>query len=67
MSNDRILRTKEAAEKLGLQPCTLEKWRITGEGPQFVRLGRAIGYRELDLEAFAAKRLCKSTSEASVK
>jgi predicted DNA-binding transcriptional regulator AlpA len=41
----RILRTPEAAEYLGLSPSTLEKKRITGDGPTFVRLGgRRVGY-----------------------
>jgi len=47
----RILRTPAAADYVGLSASTLEKLRLTGDGPRFVRLGgRAVGYdiRELD-------------------
>lgn len=49
----RILRTPEAAEYLGLAASTVEKMRLTGDGPRFVRLGgRAIGYDIADLDAW---------------
>ena len=47
----RILRTRQAAEYVGLSPATLEKKRLTGGGPRFIRLGgRAIGYDVRDLD-----------------
>ncbi len=47
----KIYRTPEAAEYVGLSPSTLEKLRLTGGGPRFVRLGgRAIGYDVRDLD-----------------
>lgn len=53
MSNRRILRTPGAAEYLGLAESTLEKMRITGVGPRFIRLGgRAVGYDRQDLDAW---------------
>jgi len=34
---------------------TAQRWRITGDGPPFVRLGpRRVGYRLTDCEAWAA-------------
>ena len=61
----RIFRTPEAAGWLGVASSTLEKWRLTGQGPKFIRLSaRVIGYFESDLEAFAAARTHASTSEA---
>jgi len=60
----RVLRTPAAAEYVGLSDSTLEKFRLTGEGPQFVRIGvRAVGYRIEDLEAWLAERVRRSTSE----
>ncbi len=47
-----VLRTKEAASYLGLSYKTLEQWRWTRRGPQYVKLGRSIGYKVLDLEAW---------------
>ena len=36
---------------------TAQRWRVTGDGPPFVRLGpRRIAYREADCEAWAASR-----------
>ena len=47
----RILRTPGAGEYVGLSASTLEKMRLSGEGPRFVRLGgRAIGYDIRDLD-----------------
>jgi predicted DNA-binding transcriptional regulator AlpA len=62
----RVLRTPAAAEYVGLSDSTLEKFRLTGEGPQFVRIGvRAVGYRIEDLEAWLAERVRRSTSEGA--
>ena len=46
--NDRLLTEKEAAAILSLSPATLRRWRCTGEPrqPDFVKIGRAIRYRE---------------------
>lgn len=61
-----VLRTKAAAEALGVSPPTLEHWRVAGSGPPFVRLGsRAIGYLKDDLLAWAAARRTMSTSAAA--
>jgi predicted DNA-binding transcriptional regulator AlpA len=35
----RVLRTPDAATYLGLTASTLEKMRLSGGGPRFVRLG----------------------------
>jgi predicted DNA-binding transcriptional regulator AlpA len=61
----RILRTPQASEYVGLKPSTLEKARLSGEGPRFVRLGgRAVGYDVQDLDAWLDSRKQSSTSEA---
>ena len=49
----RVLRTPAAAEYVGLSPATLEKQRLVGKGPRFIRLGnRAVGYDVRDLDAW---------------
>lgn len=49
----RILRTPGAAAYVGLSPSTLEKKRLSGDGPAFLRLGgRAVGYDVRDLDAW---------------
>ncbi len=51
MAPTRILRTPKAAEYLGLSASTLEKKRLSGDGPTFIRLGgRAVGYDVGDLD-----------------
>ena len=51
MQARKVFRTPEAAEYCGLSPSTLEKRRLTGNGPRFIRLGgRAVGYRIDDLD-----------------
>ena len=48
-----LLNTREAARLLGVKPSTLEKWRNTGGGPIFIKVGvRTIRYAREDLEAF---------------
>ena len=53
MSQRRILRTPEAAAYIGLCASTVEKLRLTGNGPHFIRLGRrAVGYAIEDLDGW---------------
>lgn len=59
----RYLRTHDAAAFLGLSGRTLEKHRCTGTGPVFRKLGGRVVYAIDDLEAWAAERAHKSTSE----
>jgi predicted DNA-binding transcriptional regulator AlpA len=58
-----LLTQREAALALRLSERTLERWRVSGDGPPFAKLGRRIGYRESDLEAWINSRLVGSTSE----
>lgn len=60
-----LLDTKAAAKHVGLSPVTLERFRITGEGAKFAKLGKSVRYRLMDLDAWVASRLVNSTSEAT--
>jgi hypothetical protein len=57
----RYLTNKEAAEFLNLSPCTLNKQRVYGGGPQFHKFGRRVVYALSDLEAWASARACGAT------
>ena len=57
------LTTHQASIFLSLSSRTLEKYRITGEGPRFYRYGRAVRYSVNDLQEWKSKRLFNSTSE----
>ena len=59
-----IFGTSEAASYVKLAPVTLERYRLTGEGPDFLRIGKkAIRYRRVDLDEWLASRLVSSTSQ----
>lgn len=60
----RLLTTNQAAERLGLSRRTLESWRLTGNGPQFRRIGpRLVRYDSVDLQAFVDAQVQRSTSD----
>lgn len=59
----RFLRTKDAAEFLGLSPRTLEKHRTYGTGPLFRKLGGRVVYAIDELEAWAERGTVASTSD----
>jgi excisionase family DNA binding protein len=58
-----LLTQKEAAIALRLSERTLERLRVSGTGPQYVKTGRLVRYREADLEAWITARIVGSTSE----
>lgn len=60
----RHLLQNDLARRWGISPRTLERWRVTGKGPRFLKVGKRINYRLDDVESFEADRLRASTSEA---
>lgn len=60
--DDRLLTERETADLTRLSPRTLERLRATGTGCQYVKLGRRVFYRPLDLQAWIDSNLCSSTS-----
>jgi excisionase family DNA binding protein len=59
----RLLTQREAGRVLRLSERTLERLRVSGTGPVYVKAGRLVRYREADLEAWIASRVVGSTSE----
>jgi hypothetical protein len=55
-----LLTQSDAAAYLHQSERTLERWRISGSGPVFVKLGKKVFYTEGALEAHVEK--CKRTS-----
>jgi excisionase family DNA binding protein len=49
---DRAITEREAAQVLGLSVATLRAWRHRNRGPKYLQLGRAIRYRQSDLDEF---------------
>ena len=59
-----MLTTHEASDYLRLSRRTLERLRVEGTGPKFVKMGRrSIRYRQSDLEGWLTARSVRSTSE----
>jgi predicted DNA-binding transcriptional regulator AlpA len=48
---------------LGASISTLEKWRLSGEGPPYLKLNRLVRYRRADIDDWLAARVVRSTSE----
>ena len=61
-ANDMIDETA-AADMLAVSPRTLQSWRVTGEGPTFFKLGRAVRYRRADLSDWIAASARRSTAD----
>lgn len=55
----------ELANRWGLSPKTLQRWRVAGVGPQFMRLGGRVLYRVADIEEYEERSLRVSTSESA--
>jgi hypothetical protein len=59
-----LLDPKAAAERLGLAVATLARWRVSGDGPPFKKLGARVVYPANELEVWlAAQPLQRSTAE----
>jgi excisionase family DNA binding protein len=54
---------KDAAEYIGVATSTLAKWRITGEGPKYARVGKRVLYLREDLDAWMKDQRVSSTAE----
>jgi predicted DNA-binding transcriptional regulator AlpA len=61
----RKLNVREAARFLGLSVSTMNKMRIRGDGPRYIKAGRRVLYDSRDLEEWAAQRKRNHTSEKS--
>lgn len=57
------LDTSAAAAYMGLSRSTLEKLRVYGGGPRYLKLRRLVRYRPEDLDKWMADRVVSSTSE----
>lgn len=64
MASEILLTVEEAAARLKISKHTLNRWRVTGEGPPFIKYGpRLVRYREGALDEWARTRTRASTSE----
>ncbi len=59
----RLLKEREVAQILSLEVATLRRWRWSGSGPRFLKLGGAIRYEPEDIKAFKDASRRASTSD----
>lgn len=60
------IRTADAAKYLGIGRSTLERYRISGKGPQYRVLGsKIVVYTLEDLDAFARRQVRTSTTKCA--
>ena len=60
----KSLNVEAAATYTGLSASTLNKLRVFGGGPVFLKLGRRVVYDPADLDAWLAERRRRSTSDS---
>ena len=56
---------REAAERIGLRPSTLANRRSRGLGPPFVKVGRRVMYRVLDVAGWLDQQTRPSSASGS--
>ena len=63
-----VMTTVEAAKYCRLSKQTLERYRVTGDGPRFLKFGDANGavrYNRAELDSWLTSRTVRSTSEVA--
>ena len=64
---DNLLDACAAARYLGLSARTLAKMRLSGNSPSFLKLGRRVLYRRIDLDTWLESRVARNTSDAGAR
>jgi hypothetical protein len=57
----RHLKQADLAQRWNVSHRSLERWRWTGQGPRFLKIGGRVVYRLCDIEAYEAQQLRTST------
>ena len=61
--SNRLLTELEAAALLSVEPTTLRRWRWSGDGPRFLKIGAAVRYHPDHLRKFILAAERQSTSD----
>jgi predicted DNA-binding transcriptional regulator AlpA len=59
----RVLSETELAQRWGLSPKTLQRWRSEGRGPRYLKLSKRVSYPVEAIIEFEREALHDSTSE----
>ncbi len=60
---ENLVNENIAAEALGVSVSKLQKFRVTGDGPAFVKIGRQVRYDLRELQRYVEQNTVHSTSE----
>ena len=63
----RVLNENEVANRWGVSPKTLQRWRSEGRGPKYLKLSKRVSYPLDAVIDFETNALHDSTSERSVR
>jgi len=62
-----LLNEQQASEFLGVgSPKTLQRWRVIGYGPPFLKVGHGVRYFQSDLTEWLEGQRRRSTSDVKV-
>ncbi len=65
--DDRLINEKEVQGLLGIGLSTIQQWRLKGQGPKFVKLGRLVRYRHKDVLEYINKLTSYSSTSDDAK
>jgi len=60
-----LLSTRQAAEHFNVSPRTLESWRVNGDGPSFLKVGRLVRYSKSDIDDWLNCSRHQNTSQTT--
>jgi len=60
-TDDRLIKSPDAANLLGKHVQELSDWRHQGRGPKYVKLGRSVRYRLSDLYEYMSENTVEPT------
>ncbi|WP_423415665.1 helix-turn-helix domain-containing protein [Hyphomicrobium sp. B1] len=63
---EHFLTPDQAAALIGLSPRTMARFRLSGTGPRYSRVGRRVRYTRADINAWVESRKFGSTSEEDI-
>ena len=65
--DNEMLTTRDVSKQYKLTESSLEKWRVAGVGPEYMKLSRKVMYRRTDVERWLSENRRRSTSDSARK
>lgn len=66
-TTDPLFATDAVAKYLGVGIPAIERWRQIGTGPDYIKVGRLVRYRQSALDAWVAKRTVATEQKSGLK